>query len=648
MKRSPQEIQLSSRRISRRAVLLGSVQMGIVGVLGYRMRQLQIEESQTFRMLADENRINERLIPPTRGLIYDRKGRAAAINIPNYRLTMTRDQAGDVENVLDSLQKLIWIEPEQLIKTRDELRRRSPFVPVVVAENLTWEDFSKVAANAPVLPGITTEVGFNRRYPMGKNLAHVVGYVGPVSDFDLKRIAETDPDPDPLLHIPRYQIGKTGTEEKLEDMLRGTAGIQRSEVNAIGRVMRELDRTESVSGADIQLTIDTKLQNYVLARMNDVSASAVVMDTTSGDLLAVASTPAFDANLFVDGISSKDYNALRDNKFGPLRAKAVQGTYPPASTYKMITALAALEAGLITPGERVKCEGHIEVHFNKFHCWNRGGHGRVALQQALMQSCDVYFYELAQRLDNDQLVSMAKRFGLGVRHNVPLSAVQRGIAPDNDWKQKTKGERWLLGDTINASIGQGFVLTSPLQLAVMSARLATGKVINPRLVHSVDTVVQPSGVTGDLDINPEHLSLIQNAMYGVTNRRSGTAYSKRVIWDKYKMAGKTGTAQVVRIRDQQNRRNENRPWEQRDHALFVGYAPFDDPKYAVSVVVEHGGGGGSVAAPIARDIALFAQMNQVPPLGVYPKKERKTVGIEQSKIWGLLDQFDATETVDEV
>ncbi len=643
MRRSPNEIAVSSRRITRRAFLLGTAQLGIMGVLGYRMRQLQVEESEKFKLLADENRINERLIPPVRGLIFDRDGRPAAINTPNYRLTMTRDQAGDVETVLADLQKLIAIEDDQLEKTRTELKRRSPFVPVIVAQNLSWEEFSLVAANAPVLPGITTEVGFTRRYPLGKNLTHVVGYVGPVSDFDLSRIE----DPDPLLQIPRYQIGKTGAEEKLELDLRGKAGIQRNEVNAAGRVMRHLDRTEPTAGSEIQLTIDTKLQNYVLARLGDISASCVVMDTTNGDLLAVASTPTFDANLFVGGISVKDYNGLRDNKFGPLRAKAVQGIYPPASTYKMITALAALEAGVITPTEQVECKGHIEVHFNKFNCWNRGGHGKMALQQALMKSCDVYFYELAQRLDNEDFANMARRFGIGVRHDVPLSAVQRGVAPDNAWKVESKGERWLLGDTINASIGQGFVLASPLQLAVMTARLGSGKIVNPRLVNTVDTIPQPSGVVGDLDVNPEHLALVQKAMFGVANRRAGTAYGTRTIWDKYKLAGKTGTAQVSRIRTAADRNNANRPYHLRDHALFVSYAPFDNPKYAVSVVVEHGGSGGAVAAPIARDISLFAQMGQVPPVGAYPKNVRKKVASEQSKIWQHLDDLDTIGTTDQ-
>jgi len=643
MRHSPNEIAVSSRRITRRAFLLGSAQLGIMGVLGYRMRQLQVEESAKFKLLADENRINERLIPPSRGLIFDRDGRPAAINTPNYRLTMTRDQAGDVETVLADLQQLITIDEDQLEKTRTELKRRSPFVPVNVAQNLSWEEFSLVAANAPVLPGITTEVGFTRQYPLGKNLAHVVGYVGPVSDFDLSRIE----DPDPLLQIPRYQIGKTGAEEKLELSLRGKAGIQRNEVNAAGRVMRHLDRTEPTTGSEIQLTIDTKLQNYVLARLGDVSASCVVVDATNGDLLAVASTPTFDANLFVDGISVKDYNSLRDNQFGPLRAKAVQGIYPPASTYKMITALAALEAGLITPTEQVECRGHIEVHFNKFNCWNRRGHGKMALQQALMKSCDVYFYELAQRLDNEAFANMARRFGIGVRHDVPLSAVQRGVAPDNAWKVESKGERWLLGDTINASIGQGFVLASPLQLAVMAARLGTGKIVNPRLVSTIDTIPQPSGVVGDLDVNPEHLALVQKAMYGVTNRRAGTAYGTRTIWDKYKLAGKTGTAQVSRIRSEADRKNANRPYHLRDHALFVSYAPFDDPKYAVSVVVEHGGSGGAVAAPIARDVSLFAQMGQVPPVGAYPTKVRRKVSGEQSRIRRNLDDLDTLGATDQ-
>ncbi|MEX0311986.1 MAG: penicillin-binding protein 2, partial [Tateyamaria sp.] len=413
----------------------------------------------------------------------------------------------------------------------------------------------------------------------------------------------------------------------------------RVEVNASGRVMRELDRREGVAGSDLQLTIDSKLQSYVQARLNGESASAIVMDVQSGDLLAIASAPTFDPNLFVRGISSRDYKALTDNTYRPLASKSVQGTYPPGSTFKMITAMAALEEGLIGPDETVYCPGHLEVAGRRFHCWKRAGHGWVDLRNSLKQSCDVYYYDLALKVGIEKISAMANRFGLGERHDVPMSAVAKGLTPTKDWKSRVHGQDWVIGDTVNASIGQGFMLASPLQLAVMTARLASGTAVKPRLIKTVDGIEQPSGAGDSLGMNENNLRKMRRAMYEVVNDRRGTAYGSRIIEDAMRMAGKTGTSQVRNItaaeRARGVTRNEDLPWDRRDHALFVNFAPYDNPKYAVAVVVEHGGGGSKAAAPIARDVTLQALYGGEPPLDAYPTKDRDRIRNQQQVLRGV-------------
>ena len=489
-----------------------------------------------------------------------------------------------------------------------------------------------VIVNAPALPGVTPEVGLSRIYPLGSNFAHVLGYVGPVSDYDLAQIDA----PDQLLLIPRFQIGKVGVEAKKEDALRGKAGVKREEVNASGRVMRELDRREGRAGDDLQLTVDASLQNYVQARLGEESASAVVMDLETGDLVSIASAPTFDPNLFVRGISVADYRGLTENTYRPLASKSVQGAYPPGSTFKMITALAALDAGIVEPDETVYCPGHLEVADRKFHCWKRAGHGQVDLQDSLKQSCDVYYYDLALKVGIENISAMAQRFGLGVRHDVPMSAVAEGLTPTKTWKRRVHDKEWVIGDTVNASIGQGYMLASPLQLAVMAARIATGQEISPRLIKSVNGVETPSGMGPALGIDPLHLQKMRRAMYDVVNDRRGTAYASRIIADNMRMAGKTGTSQVRNITAAERARgvtsNEDLPWERRDHALFVNFAPFDKPKYAVAVIVEHGGSGSAAAAPIARDITLQALYAGEPPLNAYPTKDRDTIRQQQRQL----------------
>lgn len=603
-------------KLGRRALLLGGIQLGLAGVLGWRMHQLGVKQGAQFRLLAEENRINIRLQPPARGLIYDRNGNELAINRQAYTIEMVREQANDPIAVLNRLAQIIPLTQEQIDDALKEMERRRAFVPVTVTTGLEWEHIAAVSANAPALPGITPRLGLNRQYPVGADFAHIVGYVGPVSDYDL---SQTD-DKDPLLLIPRFQIGKNGVEARIEKPLRGTAGLKRIEVNSVGRVMRELGGQASAPGVNLQLTTGPELQRFAMERMLGESAATVVMDVKNGDILALASAPTFDPNKFVHGISVADWKALNENEFRPLANKTVQGLYPPGSTFKMVVALAALTAGLANEREDVYCPGYKDINGRKFHCWRRGGHGHVNLREALRYSCDVYFYEMALRVGIENITKTALALGLGIKPDLPLPAVRTGLMPTKKWKRDRKKEDWFIGDTANAGIGQGFVLASPLQLATMTARLASGNRIEPRLLHMFDNKLAPVNGTDALDFNPVHLDMIRAGMYDVSNHPRGTAYRSRLRGDG-QMAGKTGTSQVRFITKAERERgvikNEDLPWKRRDHALFVGFAPFDNPRYAISVIVEHGGGGSKAAAPIAKDVmqkALSLGRNDYGPL----------------------------------
>ena len=622
MRRSLKDAEDSARTITRRGLLMGGAMSAMVVALGTRLRYLQVDQADEFRLLAEENRINIRLIPPQRGLIYDRNGKIIAENEQNYRVVITREDAGDVDLVMHRLASVIPMTPEELQETTAAVKKNSAFVPIIVKDRLSWEDLSKVAINAPALPGVVPEVGLSRQYPRDSDFAHVVGYVGPVSEKDLAAVE----DPDPVLRLPKFQIGKIGTEKWMEDTLRGAAGTKKIEVNHVGRVMRELERMEGNPGQDIRLTIDANVQNFAQARLGDESAAAVVMDVTNGDIICIASSPSFDPNLFVRGISHTDYNALTENDHRPLANKAVSGAYPPGSTFKMVTALAALEAGVINEGYKVSCPGFVEIGGRRFHCWSRGGHGTVDLTRSMTESCDVFYYDIAQKVGIDQIAATGRKLGLGLRHDLPMSAITDGMMPDKAWKQERYKADWRIGDTINASIGQGYVLTSPLQLAVMTARIASGRAVEPRLIRMIGTDAVPVAQAPALDLPEAYLKAARWGMHEVVNGARGTAKSSKIVDPALIMAGKTGTSQVRNISTAERERgvvsNDQLPWERRDHALFVGYAPYDNPRYAVSVVVEHGGGGSTAAAPIARDVLLSALAGGMPALSAYPSSQR--------------------------
>ena len=634
MRRSAQATEVSQKRMTRRALLMGGAQAAFVGALGLRMRQMQIRDAEKYRLLAEENRISLQLIAPARGRVLDRFSDVLADNRPTYQVTIVRERAGDLAVVLRRLQLIMPITDSEIAEILKASEKTSAFVPLTVAEDITWETLSRVAVNAPALPGINLETVLQRTYPFGPDFAHTIGYVGRVSANDLEE-TETQ---DPLLSLPGFKIGKISVEKAFETELRGVQGTLAVEVNATGRVMRNLERTAPTAGEDLHLTLDHHLQNFTLARLGDQSAAAVVIDVRNGDILASVSAPSFDPNLFVNGISSRDYGALRDSEYRPLADKTVQGAYPPGSTVKMSLALAALEAGVVKDDDTVSCPGFVEISGRKFHCWKKGGHGRVNLQGALRESCDVFFYEMAQRVGIEGLNAMNARLGLGQRPDLPFSGMLAGVNPSRAWKQEKQGSEWLIGDTINTSIGQGFVLATPMQLAVMAARIASGRLVIPRIVKLPTAATDP--LAESLGISTEALALVHQGMFDVVNSDRGTAKASRIVTEGQFMAGKTGSSQVFSItaaeRAEGVRTQAELPWKRRDHALFTAFAPFDKPEIAVSVLVEHGGGGSTAAAPIARDLVLFYLNKGLPPTDAYPPDQRGRVSTDLERLSGLI------------
>ena len=596
-----------NKAFTRRAALLAGGQAALLAVLVGRLYDLQVVQSPQYKMLADENRINLRLLPPRRGRILDRFGVELANNRRNYRVVLVPEETNDVEGTLNALAGLIPLSDHERRKVMREVARNRPFVPVTAVENLSWEEFARVNVHTPDLPGIQPEVGESRHYPLGEPFGHVVGYVAAVADDELTG--------DPLLELPGFRIGKSGIEKTYDLALRGTAGNSQVEVNAFGRVIRELARDDGEAGADTVLTIDADLQRMVYGRLEGESGAVAVLDVHSGEVLALVSVPGFDPNVFNLGLSQETWHSLLQDPKTPLINKAIAGQYPPGSTFKMIVGLAALEAGIISPSHSVVCTGSVQLGNHKFHCWKRGGHGRVDLGQAFERSCDSFFYDVARRVGVNRIAEMAERFGLGRASDIELPSESGGLIPTKEWKQAIRSEPWQQGETLVTGIGQGFVLTTPLQLAVMTARIANGGIaIQPRLVRAAadeDQTAEAAEARPTVGVSDASLSVIRAGMARVTGAPTGTAYRSRIVEPEYAMAGKTGTSQVRRITKRERlggiRKNQEKPWVERDHALFVAYAPVEAPRYAIAVIIEHGSSGSKAAAPIARDILLEVQ-----------------------------------------
>ena len=585
---------------TRRALVLGGIQLGAFGFLGYRLHKLQVEQGARFATLAEENRLSARLLSPPRGRILDRNGQVVAGNRLNWRVLLVAEQTQDIAASLETFSRIVPLTDNERARVERELRRRRRFVPTIVREFLTWEEMARIEVNAPDLPGILIDVGTTRLYPEGEHLAHMVGYVAPP--------AERDMDGDPLLQLPGVRVGRSGIEQHHDLLLRGRAGAVQLEVNAVGRVIRELDRREGVAGQDIEISIDAELQKTLRGKIEE-GTSVVVLDARNGEVLAMASQPSFDPNIFNSGVSGAQWRQWTANRATPLINKATNGLYAPGSTFKMVVALAALEARVTTPGERVSCPGHLDFGDTRFHCWNRAGHGGLDMRTAIKLSCDVYFYEMARRVGINRIAAMGRRFGMGVDLEVELPGTRRGLMPTREWRE-AQGRPWNIGDTIVHGIGQGFYQLTPLSLATMAARLASGRALQPHLTRSIGGRAVRGGRAEDwplLGIPDRDLRLIRESMWAVVNEAGGTAASARLPAGYGQIAGKTGTTQVRRVSREQRERGYNVnavPREWRPHALFVAYAPYDNPQYAVSVVVEHGTSGSGAAAPLAKDVMV--------------------------------------------
>lgn len=599
---------------SRRAFLIGAGQAGLLTILGGRLAWLQIVQGTQYKTLAENNRINVKIMAPSRGQIVDRFGVPLAVNNQNFRALIVPEQTDDLEKSLRSLSGFITLKDEDIQKLLKQSRQSKSFVPLEITDRLTWEDVARVEVNLPDLPGITIDEGEIRHYPFGEATAHVIGYVG--------RVAKSDQtEDDPLLSLPGFRVGKSGLEKALDRDLRGRAGSSEMEVNVVGREVRELGRAAPNAGRRITLSLDAELQRYAQARMvQSKSASAIIMDAHTGAVYALASYPSFDPNHFTRGIPAEKWEELLADPAFPLTNKVLAGQYPPGSTFKMVTALAGLEQGTISAHNTVSCPGHYTYGDTKFHCWKPSGHGTMNVVTALRESCDTYFYKVSTDIGIDRIAAMARRLGLGDRTGLELTDERPGLMPDPAWKKSTLGQNWQAGETIVSAIGQGYILATPLQLAVMTARLVNGgHAVKPWVVSKIGEEEKHPRTWPSLGLNPKNLAIIKQGMDQVVGNERGTARAAQIPEPGMEMGGKTGTAQVKRITRQERAagiKNETLPWKYRHHALFVGYAPVQAPRYVCCVVVEHGGGGSAVAAPIARDLLLMAQKRA--PEGVSP------------------------------
>lgn len=613
---------------TRRAALLVAGQTCLVATLVGRMYYLQVIESEQYEMLAEENRISVRLVAPQRGKLLDRFGFPLASNRADYRVLLVPEQVDNLRQTIASLGKFVVLSEDDVQRVLKSAKRQRAFLPISVKNNLSWDDFARINVEIPELPGVQPDVGSTRHYPFGVMAAHLLGYVGAVNASELEQ------EEDALLQLPDFKIGKNGMEKTFDSRLRGKAGNTKVEVNALGRVVREISRDEGKPGEDIRLSVDAAIQKYAAERLGEESGSVVVIDIYTGEIIALASTPGYDPNHFNVGITQSQWNSLVRDPRKPLINKPVSGTYPPGSTFKPIVVMAALESGLVTPEETVFCSGKMRFGNRYFHCWKEHGHGTVDMVGAIKHSCDIYFYTMSQRVGVDGIAAMAKRFGLGEASGIELPGEKTGTIPTTAWKRRHFNDKWHPGETLSVAIGQGYVTATPLQLAVMAARIANGgRAVTPRLKpltpseQKVMPIMPPS-----LNLAAQSLDVVHEGMKAVTNDPGGTAFAARILDLQYAMAGKSGTSQVRRItkaqRDAGLKKNEDLPWIERDHALFVAYGPVDAPRYAISVVIEHGGGGSKNAAPIARDV-LYETMKRSPSrVGAAPQLPEQAPKIE--------------------
>ncbi|MFY7836056.1 MAG: penicillin-binding protein 2 [Novosphingobium sp.] len=622
MAKLPMTSAILSNRFERRTFVLGSLQAGVGTLLATRLGYLAVAQNEKYQAASESNRVNLTLIPPRRGWVLDRFGKALASNRADFRVDLIPDRVVDPDRTMETLAGLLSLPPDKVRDIRDKLDKARGFQPVEVAASLDWDKFAAVSVRLPELPGVIPQQGFSRFYPFGASVGHMVGYVGAASAEDYEK------ERNPLLVTPGFKIGKDGLEKHFETRLRGVPGARRVEATASGRIVRDLGTREDVPGKPIQLTINAGLQDYAARRIGLESGSVVVMDCETGDILAMASMPSFDPNSFSDGIGRIEWKMLSEDDHVPLRNKVLRGLYPPGSTVKPMIAMSFLEAGL-DPSASVGCGGGLRVGNRVFHCWNRRGHGSVDMAKAIYQSCDVYFYHFAQKIGMDKIAAMARRLGMGQEFPMPYPGQSYGTVPDPAWKLKKYGKEWAVYDTVNATIGQGYMLSNPLQQAVMASRIASGRQVMPRLLLDRNAPPPPS-----MGFRQDHLDYVHAAMSEVVNGR-GTAGRAKLPVDVL-MAGKTGTAQVVGLNIANGKSGQ---WKYRDHGHFIAFAPFDKPKFACAVVIEHGGGS-SAAYPIARDVMTYI-FDPAKAMEVLDGFEKQWGGNVQQRMTSRYDAFAA-------
>ncbi len=578
----------------RRLLIMGGVSGFLFTLLGARLFHLQVLRGVTYRDMAEDNRISMQPLPPYRGRMVDRYGAVLVENLPDYQLAIIPELTGGLRKQLQRLQPFLELSDEEIEKVIARARRQRSFLPLKVTGHLDWQTLSRIEARIHNFPGAIIRAQPLRSYPFKSTAAHILGYLGEFNASDKRRFP-----PPRFRYRPGDLVGKTGLERSFEPQLRGKEGFREMEVNARGRQVRELKSTAALPGRDLNLTLDVDLQHEAELALGNQAGAVVAIDVRSGEILAMASRPAYDPNQFIRGFTNRQWQALLADKKRPLTNKAIQGQYPPASTFKIVVALAALEAGVIDAEERLFCGGHLERYEKKFFCWNSYGHGRVNLRQAMAQSCDVYFYRVAERLGIDAIERQARKLGLGELTGVPLGGEKRGLIPSRRWKQRVQKSAWFPGETLITAIGQGYVLSTPLQLANMMATVANGgSLYQPALVRDKGPF-QPR-LKRRVHFNREHLDLVKKSLEAVMLGPRGTGHKARPYL--VESAGKTGTSQVIRQRRNRHGRairSADGLYRHQDHALFVCYAPVVEPELAISVVVEHGGSGGEVAAPVA-------------------------------------------------
>ena len=612
---------IKSKLISRRMFLLTAAKaVVVVGVLG-RLISLQINESKKYKTLSDKNRFREWKLAPERGVIKDFFNVEIASNRQVYQIHLIPENTQSIEEVFFRLKTILNLSDKKIFALKRKIAKQKPWEPIIISENLNWSEFSRVNLFLHELQGVEPIVSVARVYK-DTSSAHVLGYVSQVSQKDLKNKTYLKD-----MLVPGMAVGKTGLERRLDEEIIGEVGFQRYEVNAYGKRIKQIKVDPGKAGKNFKTTLDNEIQNYTAEILKDKAASVCVMDIYNGDIISLVSSPSYDPNAFVHGIDGKYWNKLIKNERKPLTNKAVSGLYPPGSTIKTLVALSALENKIVRPLNTVRCTGKIELFGEKFHCWKKKGHGLMNMRSGIKRSCDVYFYEIARKLGVDRLSETAKKFGLGKKVLDGFIEEREGVVPSTDWKKKFIGKNWYLGETLHSGIGQGYFQSTPLQLCLMTAQIANGGFeIKPRVIvndnknnlreyikYKNENPNEPLPIdmlVSNFDLNPlfrnqENINFVKDAMFAATNEAGGTSFRSRYNDQKFMFAGKTGSSQIKRFTALQREleiKQKDIVYKDRDHALFVAFAPYSDPKYAISVVVEHGGTGSSSAAPIAKKI----------------------------------------------